>query len=85
MNRYNGAKAAPQSDYDAFPDYDNMSNDSESPGATFKKGMRVRHPIFGSGSVHQVEGSGDNTKVSIVFGDRTVKKFIARHANLTIL
>jgi len=84
MNRFSGAKAASQSQYDAFPDYENESN-AEHEHATYKKGMRVRHPIFGSGQVHQVEGSGDNTKVSIVFGDHTVKKFIARHANLTIL
>ena len=82
--RYNSSTtAAPQSAFDAFPDYENFA-DAPS-GGSLQKGMRVRHPIFGSGSVFQVEGSGDNTKVSIVFSDRTIKKFIAKHANLTIL
>ncbi len=68
-------------DYDSqdFPDYD-----SESSGAStgFAKGTRVRHPTFGVGSVFATEGSGDNLKVSIMFMDNTIKKFIAKYARL---
>jgi DNA helicase-2/ATP-dependent DNA helicase PcrA len=69
-------------DYDSqgFPDYD------ESPGGvdgmSFQKGMRVRHPTFGVGSVFATEGSGDALKVSIMFADNTVKKFIVKYARL---
>jgi len=73
------------SSYDAFPDYENFSDDSESSKGTYRKGMKVRHPVFGAGSIFQVEGSGENTKISILFSNQTVKKFIAKHANLTII
>lgn len=74
----------PSTAFDSFPDYENFSDvpDNESP---FRKGMRVRHPVFGAGSIYQVEGTGDSTKVSILFTNQTIKKFIAKHANLTIL
>ncbi len=51
----------------------------------FKRGQRVRHPIFGVGSVFQVEGSGDQTKVSVLFADKSLKKFMAKHARLEIV
>jgi DNA helicase-2/ATP-dependent DNA helicase PcrA len=68
-------------DYDSqgFPDYDDQS-DGE--GMSFQKGLRVRHPTFGVGSVFATEGSGDALKVSIMFADNTVKKFIVKYARL---
>ncbi len=72
----------PKETFDAFPDYENMSDTQEGP---YKKGARVRHPVFGAGSIFMVEGSGDSTKVSILFSDQSVKKFIAKHANLTFI
>ena len=44
--------------------------------------MRVRHPSFGVGSIFQVEGSGDAMKVSVLFSDQTIKKFVAKYARL---
>lgn len=70
-----------ESDFDTqdFPDYESESN----PTATgFSKGARVRHPTFGVGSVFATEGSGDNLKVSIMFMDNTIKKFVAKYARL---
>jgi DNA helicase-2/ATP-dependent DNA helicase PcrA len=69
--------------FDAFPDYENISDIDDS--GPYKKGARVRHPVFGAGSIFQVEGAGDSTKVSILFADQSVKKFIAKHANLTFI
>jgi DNA helicase-2/ATP-dependent DNA helicase PcrA len=68
---------------DEMPDYERFSDD----GAGVKgyvKGMRVRHPTFGVGSVFQVEGEGDNQKISVVFADRTFKKFVAKFARLEV-
>ncbi len=64
-------------DIDAFPDYDDgeASND-------LKKGMRVRHPTFGVGSIFETEGSGETQKVSVLFADQTIKKFVAKYARL---
>ena len=68
-----------------FPDYENAVDsfdDSAAAGAAFKKGMRVRHPSYGTGQVLLVEGSGPDTKVTVVFADNTVKKFVAKYARL---
>ncbi len=48
----------------------------------YRKGMRVLHPTFGSGSVFEVEGHGDQQKVSVLFADQTIKKFVAKYARL---
>jgi len=68
-----------KSDYDSqsFPDYDEGGG-----SGSFHKGMRVRHPTFGVGSVFATEGSGENLKVSVMFADQTVKKFIVKYARL---
>jgi DNA helicase-2/ATP-dependent DNA helicase PcrA len=68
-------------DYDSqsFPDYD---EDESGGGMSFHKGMRVRHPTFGVGSVFATEGSGENLKVSVMFADNTIKKFIVKYARL---
>lgn len=57
-----------------FPDYDNDSG--------FQRNMRVKHPTFGVGTIHSVEGSGEDTKISVVFADQTIKKFVAKFARL---
>lgn len=61
-------------DSQEFPDYENSS--------PYKKGMKVKHPTFGVGAVFAVEGSGDETKVSVLFTDQTLKKFIIKYARL---
>lgn len=75
-----------QDSFDEMPDYENFSDSpGAEAGASYRKGMKVRHPVFGAGAIHQVEGSGDSTKISIVFQDRSIRKFVAKHANLTII
>jgi DNA helicase-2/ATP-dependent DNA helicase PcrA len=61
-----------------FPDYDETGAGT----ASFSKGMRVRHPTFGAGSVFATEGEGENLKVSVMFADNTIKKFIVKYARL---
>lgn len=70
-------------DFDIMPDYENTSADGPSKG--YSKGMRVRHPTFGVGSIYQVEGDGEMQKVSVVFIDQTFKKFVVKYARLEIL
>ncbi|MGE3681076.1 MAG: ATP-dependent helicase [Bdellovibrionales bacterium] len=69
-------------DFDVMPDYENQS-DLGARG--FSKGMRVRHPTFGVGSIFQVEGQGDMQKVSVVFHDQTFKKFVVKYARLEVI
>lgn len=69
---------------DQFPDYENALDDEEtsSSGSRYAMGMKVRHPTFGVGSIFQIEGDGDNQKISVVFADRSFKKFVAKFARL---
>lgn len=51
----------------------------------FSKGMKVRHPTFGTGSVFDTEGSGELYKVSVLFADNTIKKFVVKYARLEVI
>lgn len=62
-------------DFDYMPNYEDECERDMSP---YRKGMRVRHPKFGVGSIYRVEGQGQGTKVSIMFSNRRAKKFVAR-------
>jgi DNA helicase-2/ATP-dependent DNA helicase PcrA len=42
----------------------------------------VRHPTFGFGSVFEVEGAGEQQKITVLFADQTIKKFVAKYARL---
>lgn len=62
----------------SFPDYDSQSSEAKG----YMKGMKVRHPTFGGGTIFQIEGSGDQQKISVLFADQTIKKFVAKYARL---
>jgi DNA helicase-2/ATP-dependent DNA helicase PcrA len=79
--RQRGGKAETM-DFDVMPDYENASHEA---GGGYAKGMRVRHPTFGVGSIYQVEGIGEMQKVSVVFQDQTLKKFVVKYARLEII
>ena len=48
----------------------------------FTKGQKVRHPTFGAGSIFATEGAGETLKISVLFQDNTIKKFVAKYARL---
>ncbi|MFS4459493.1 ATP-dependent helicase [Bdellovibrio sp. HCB2-146] len=72
----------PSDDFESqdFPDYDDDSSGSGK--SAYSKGMRVRHPTFGVGTVYSTEGTGENLKVSVMFTDNTIKKFVVKYARL---
>ena len=45
----------------------------------------VSHKIFGKGKVINLEGTGPNTKLTIMFFNNTRKKLIYKYANLKII
>lgn len=47
-----------------------------------KRGDKVQHDIFGRGVVLQVDGAGENQKISVIFQGNVQKKLIAKYANL---
>ncbi len=75
--------------FDSMPDYENFSDDSSytHPPSTerYQKGMMVRHPTFGAGQIFEVEGKGSHQKVSVLFENKTLKKFIIKYARLEII
>lgn len=77
----------PTAETQQLPNYEDFGDDAfESSGNSssqeLKKGDRVRHPIFGVGAIFQVEGDGDQQKVSVLFQDKSLKKFMTKHARL---
>ncbi|MEQ1875621.1 MAG: UvrD-helicase domain-containing protein [Bdellovibrionia bacterium] len=83
-NRFeSGPARGPINASDAFepaPDYESFSNESED--SSFRKGMKVRHPHFGVGVIASCEGEGENQKVTVMFDNRSIKKFSVKFARL---
>lgn len=80
-----GGRSHPLMSNSPFPDYENAVDsfdDAPAAGPSFRKGHRVRHPSYGVGTVLQTEGAGPELKVTVVFSDNTVKKFVAKYARL---
>lgn len=73
----------PSDDWDVqrFSD-ESFETSINSTNPVYSKGKRVRHPTFGAGQIFEVEGQGDDLKVSVLFQDRTIKKFVAKYARL---
>jgi DNA helicase-2/ATP-dependent DNA helicase PcrA len=63
-------------------DYSYDQTQDESSGVS--PGVRVRHPIFGSGSVLAVVGAGAGQKLRIQFDRVGVKTVMVRYANLEL-
>lgn len=81
-NRFWDRHASPTSSVassNPFPDYENEDSSSQS---LYRKGKRVHHPQFGPGVIQSVEGEGLKEKVSVLFDNRTFKKFLSQYANL---
>ena len=48
----------------------------------FRPGLKVRHPLFGVGTVVRCEGAGDDLKLTVSFMGIGAKKLVARYAGL---
>jgi len=51
----------------------------------FRPGARVRHPLFGVGTVLRCEGSGDDRKLTVSFTGIGAKRLVARYAGLELV
>lgn len=51
-------------------------------GVGMGRGTKIRHPTFGSGVIYETEGEGEEQKITVMFDDRTIKKFVAKYARL---
>jgi DNA helicase-2/ATP-dependent DNA helicase PcrA len=50
-----------------------------------RPGVRVRHPLFGVGTVLRRDGEGDDFKVTVSFPGVGAKKLVARYAGLELV
>ena len=50
-----------------------------------RPGVRVRHPLFGVGTVLRREGEDDELKLTVSFPGVGAKKLVARFAGLELL
>ena len=69
------AAAGPSLDY-------SYAQDEGAGGVT--PGLRVRHPIFGPGTILEVSGAGTNQKLRIRFERAGIKTVVTRYANLEL-
>ena len=61
-----------------------QTHDEDGDSTGPRPGIRVRHPIYGSGTVLAVEGRGPGQKLRIDFDDAGVKKIVVRYAKLEL-
>ena len=53
--------------------------------AAIRPGVKVRHPLFGVGTVLRRDGDGDDFKVTVSFPGVGAKKLVARYAGLELV
>ncbi len=81
---FNRAHAHHHTPYQNPEDIGTTKNHSAGLGSRYKVGKTVHHAYFGAGKIQKIEGRGEDLKISVVFKNQKVKKFIAKYANLSI-
>ncbi|MGE5200400.1 MAG: ATP-dependent helicase [Rhodospirillaceae bacterium] len=89
--RLRGAYASPYGDRRATrgpsaradgPTYHPEDEDQSAHSSGLRLGMRVRHALFGAGTVLGIEDHGDDVKITVRFGSVGVKRLMGRYAKL---
>ena len=57
----------------------------EAAARTLRRGSRVRHASLGEGIVLEMEGDGEQAKLTVFFKSAGKRKLLARYANLELL
>lgn len=57
----------------------------EESGGPYHRGLKVKHPVFGTGTVRACEPHEDGHKVTIAFANGQLKKILTKYADLVIL
>jgi DNA helicase II / ATP-dependent DNA helicase PcrA len=78
-------EGSPARAYGPGPEGAAPAGPSPSAGAALKPGVRVRHPLFGVGTVLRRDGDGDDLKLTVSFAGVGAKKLVARYAGLELL
>lgn len=59
-----------------------IESDPQNP---YKIGRKVKHPVFGMGTIQECEGNAQDRKVTIQFQDGQLKRLIAKYCNLQLM
>ena len=59
--------------------------DYAAPRRALRRGSRVRHPTLGHGVVLELEGDGDEARLTVFFEKSGKRKLVARYANLEMV
>ena len=54
-------------------------------GAKWTLGTRVKHPMYGIGTVIRMEGAGGDAKLTVSFNNYGLKKLVAKYAKLEVV
>ena len=60
-------------------------NTNRNDECAIKVNQIISHKIFGKGKVENIEGTGSNSKITILFFNNTRKKLIYKYANLEVI
>ncbi|HRK03529.1 MAG TPA: UvrD-helicase domain-containing protein [Chlorobiota bacterium] len=80
---FNVPKPRSSNEYSQVPADESFSQTGE--GTTIRPGDRVKHPMFGVGTVLTLSGSGQQTKVTVQFSNGTRKQLVLAYARLDVL
>ena len=58
---------------------------SSPPRRPLKRGSRVRHPTLGPGVILEMEGDGDEARLTVFFEKSGKRKLVAKFANLEMM
>ena len=72
----------PENEYSQLPDGDSYSQTEE---GGLQVGTRVKHPIFGAGTIKVLGGSGQNAKAKVQFDNGQTKQLMLAYARLEVL
>ena len=71
--------------YDFFDRRRPAPSEPDGSGSGLRRGGRVRHPTLGEGVVLEVDGAGDDLKLTVFFHRAGKRKILARYAQLELL
>ncbi len=76
---------APRPTTPGFRERTVVPDPAAAPRRAIRRGSRVRHPTLGQGVVLELEGQGDEAKITVFFDKAGKRKLVARFANLEML
>ncbi|HYG62884.1 MAG TPA: UvrD-helicase domain-containing protein [Thermoanaerobaculia bacterium] len=77
--------SAPSSPSPSYRERTVVPDVQEAPRRPLRRGSRVRHPTLGQGVVLELEGQGEEAKITVFFEKSGKRKLVARFANLEML